>query len=356
MDIEGDSSDEAFIPEWSVKRGTRMNTSAVCRDMMIHLATPGEEKYIDAHDDDEAVNRAWLLLAKSATAQADLLYRFENVAAERGKAVAAHQDCDRKAKDGLKKFQSVKGELEKLRAEHAKCASGETEELKRLRSEHSECLSKEQGLSGRVADLEKEKEEWRKVSGGQADQIKVLEAELAKTRLLLSDEEMTSQELRKELEGLAISSGNVEIDRNKVVNEFLPEFVRRFLDSHEFKEALARPFNLFYQAGLIDGANMCLKPEEAAKVLEEEVEDLDMEAEGKYQALFDEALTREYPYVQKIRKTIDRSFNELMNMFPDPAPSSNVLNENASSSAADAGKKPSPENMEHQEDDTSALP
>ena len=62
VDIDNDSSDEAFVPDWSVKRGTRMNHSSVCRDMMIHLATPVEEKYMDAYDADEAIKRGWLLL------------------------------------------------------------------------------------------------------------------------------------------------------------------------------------------------------------------------------------------------------------------------------------------------------
>lgn len=44
-----------------------MSNSPVYRDMMIHLATPGEEKYIDAHDDEESTQRAWLLLGKNAT-------------------------------------------------------------------------------------------------------------------------------------------------------------------------------------------------------------------------------------------------------------------------------------------------
>ena len=124
-----------------------MNTSAVCRDMMIHLATPGEEKYIDAHDDAEATNRAWLWLAKNATAQADLLFRFENAVEERERAVAAHKDCDRKVKDGLRKFNALKGEFEKFKADHA---SGESEELQKLKSEHAGCSAKEQGLSGSV--------------------------------------------------------------------------------------------------------------------------------------------------------------------------------------------------------------
>lgn len=112
----------------------------------------------------------------------------------------------------------------------------------------------------------------------------------------------------------------MEVDRNRVVNEFLPEFVHRLLSSHEFKEALAKPFNLFYQSGLIDGANLGLEPEQAMKV-SEEVENLDLDADSKYQPLYDQALTQEYLYVQKIRKTVYRSFNELIEMFPNPAPS-----------------------------------
>lgn len=133
-----------------------------------------------------------------------------------------------------------------MKTAHAGCASGEPEELKRLRLEHAGCSAKELALSGRISDLEKKKEEWRTVSAGQAEKIKSLEAELAKTRLALSDEEMACQELRTEKQELAIRSGHAEIDRNRVVNEFLPEFVRRLLGSHEFKTALAEPFNLYY--------------------------------------------------------------------------------------------------------------
>lgn len=77
----------------------------------------------------------------------------------------------------------------------------------------------------RVSELEREKEEWRKVSGEQVEKIKSLEVDLKKTRLLLSDEEMTCQELRKEKQDLAISAGNAEIDRNRIVNEFIREMV-----------------------------------------------------------------------------------------------------------------------------------
>ena len=79
------------------------------------------------------------------------------------------------------------------------------------------------------------------MSKDQIEKINSLEAELAKVRLALSDEEMACQELRNENKGLAISSGNVEIDRNRIVNEFLPEFVHRFLGSHELKQPWPDP-------------------------------------------------------------------------------------------------------------------
>ena len=217
----------------------------------------------------------------------------------------------------------MKGDFEKLKAEHAKCASADPEELKKLKAEHAGCSSREQGLSGRIADLEKEKEEWRKVSGGQAERIKLLEADLAKTRLLLSDEEMATQELRKEKERIAILAGNAEVDRNKIVNVFIPEMIRRLLGSHEYKTALAEPFNLYSQSGFLDGVSLGRKPEEVDKLLEE-VEGLDLDADVKYQPLYDQLFVKEYPYVQKIRKTIYRTFDELVELHPDPAPVNHV--------------------------------
>jgi chromosome segregation ATPase len=185
--------------------------------------------------------------------------------------------------------------------------------VKKLRLEH-------ESLEDRVSQLETEKEEWRKVSGDQAEKIKLLEAQLKDTRLKLSDEEMACQELRQEKRDIAIAAGNAEVDRNRIVNEFIPEAVRRLLSSHEFRMTLAEPFNLFYQSGLIDGANLGNEPEEAAKLLED-VEGIDMEADNKYQGLYDQALSKDYPFIQKIRKTIYRKYDKLMAIFPDTAPS-----------------------------------
>ena len=153
-------------------------------------------------------------------------------------------------------------------------------------------------LKDRVTALEVEKEEWRGVSSSQATKIRLLEEDLKKTRLQLSDEKMTSQELRKEKQELSISSGNVEIDRNRVVNEFIPEKFRRLLASHEYKQALAEPFNLYSQSGFMDGVHVGRELDEAMKMLEN-IDDIDLEAEEKYQPLYDQLFVKDYPYVQK---------------------------------------------------------
>ncbi|PWA65952.1 transposase (putative), gypsy type [Artemisia annua] len=324
--IGEDASDAPYVPEWSVKRGTRMNNANVCRDMMINLATPEEESYLDLFKDGEAIQRAWLSLGKHATAQADVIFRFESLLVDHRKLTATHQTCENTLADYRKRFDGMAADLKKARDEHAECSNKDPEEFKKLRLEHAGCSERELSLTGRVSDLEKEKDEWRKVSAEQAEKIKALEAELGKVKLALSEEEEEYKKLLQEKQDIAIRAGNAEIDRNRVVNEFLPEMVRHLLGSHEFKTTLAEPFNLFYQSGLIDGANLGNEPEEAVKLLEAAVEGIDLDADQKYQVLFDQALTKDYPYVQKVSKTRFRSFNDLMDMFPDAAPTEPVVN------------------------------
>ena len=57
VDIEEDSSDEVFIPEWSVTRGARLRDAAICREVMVHFVPPAEERFLNLHDDDEAARR-----------------------------------------------------------------------------------------------------------------------------------------------------------------------------------------------------------------------------------------------------------------------------------------------------------
>ena len=57
MDIEADSSNELFVPEWSVTRGARLRDADVCRELMVHCVPPAEERFLNLHDDEEAARR-----------------------------------------------------------------------------------------------------------------------------------------------------------------------------------------------------------------------------------------------------------------------------------------------------------
>lgn len=141
VDIEGDdeddSSDATYVPGWSVKKGTRMNNSNVCRDMIINLATPGEEKYLDTHNDGDAIQRAWLLLGKNATAQADLIFRYESLLGDHQKLAATHEICEKTFADNWKQFGGMAEELKKVKDDHAECVNRDPEGLKKLRLEHA---------------------------------------------------------------------------------------------------------------------------------------------------------------------------------------------------------------------------
>lgn len=289
-----------------------MNNANVCRNMMINLATPSEEKYLDDQDDSEAVRRSWLLLGKCVTAQADVIFRFESLISEHQKLSETHKVCDKTFDDNWKMFQKMSGEFQQLKDVHAECAKVNPEGMQKLRAENA-------SLEDRVSQLEVEKEEWRKVSGEHAERIKLLEGHLSDAKLKLTDEEKAYKELYQEKVDIAVAAENAEVERNRIINEFIPEAIHRFLSSHEFRTALAEPFNLFYQAGLKDGVGLFDEPEKAAELLGE-VDGMDMEADEKYGTLYDQALSQDYPFIQKIRQTIYRTFDELTALVPDPAP------------------------------------
>ena len=52
----------------------------------------------------------------------------------------------------------------------------------------------------------------------------------------------------------------------------------------------------------------------------EALQGVDKDADAKYGPLYDQSLTREYPYVRRLRETVFRSFTDLMEVFPAPAP------------------------------------
>ena len=80
-----------------------------------------EEKYLDDQDDSEAVRRSWLLLGKCATAQADVIFRFESLMREHEKLSETHKVCDKTFDDNWKMFQKMSEEFQQLKDVHAEC-------------------------------------------------------------------------------------------------------------------------------------------------------------------------------------------------------------------------------------------
>ena len=78
----------------------------------------------------------------------------------------------------------------------------------------------------------------------------------------------------------------------------------------------------------------------------EGVDNLDMEADVKYQPLYDQLFVEEYPYVQKIRKNLSRSFESLMKIFPDLAPVCSVEETVASVEPSSAASEPIDKTLE----------
>ena len=134
------------------------------------------------------------------------------------------------------------------------------------------------------------------------------------------------------------------MDRARVVNEFIPEMVRRLLDSHEYKQTLSEPFNLANMAGYLYVVILDRPTEEIEEALED-VENLDMEADVKYPVLYDKLFSVDYPYVQKFKTTPRTAYADLMEIHPDPAPSKPVDVEVTVASVNPTGEKSEPGNL-----------
>lgn len=149
VDIEGDDEEDdefVYVPGWSVTRGSRMNNSTVCRDIMVNMATPAEDKYIASHTDAEAVQRAWLLLGKQASAQVDLIFRYETLMAKHDRLSEKNKELQVSLDKNWKMYGNMATELKQVKDQHAECANKDPEELVKLKAEHASCPDREAAL------------------------------------------------------------------------------------------------------------------------------------------------------------------------------------------------------------------
>nr|GEU57301.1 major allergen Pru ar 1-like [Tanacetum cinerariifolium] len=210
---------------------------------MSNLFTPTDNEFFNEGVCDEfAVKRSWKLLCQSAQQQANTLLRFESLTEEHGKLVYAYESC----KDMKKK-----------------------------------------GLQEKVRKLDKEKVETEEVCMKQANRIKQLEVELKQSKF-------DTHRLCVDREKFAVEYGNGEMARCKIINEYIPTFMRWLHQSVKYKRSLGKAFCLVSGHPNMDPASYNTFME-------------------TYEKLFD----KRYPYVDKVARAYLLDPTSLQNVMPD---------------------------------------
>ncbi|GJX36146.1 hypothetical protein Tco_0247703 [Tanacetum coccineum] len=140
----------------------------------------------------------------------------------------------------------------------------------------------------RVEELDKEKAETKEVCMKQADRIKQLEAELK----------------------------NREMVRRKIINDYLPTFVRRLHQSAEYKRSLGKAFNLAIRIGFIDGISIGRKDPDIQAILVA-TPNVDPASSNTFMETYESLFDKRYPYVDKVACVYLLDPTGLQNVMPD---------------------------------------
>ncbi|GJV78023.1 hypothetical protein Tco_1509607 [Tanacetum coccineum] len=201
--VEKPASDK-IVPDAEAKSSS-MDNSRQCRDMMSNLFTPADlEFFNEGVHHESVVKRSWKMLCQSAQqelAKAQSAYD-ENVLA-----------CDQLSKN------------------------------------YDGALIYEKSLQEKVEELEEEKREAEQLTYKQADRIKHLEGALKQS-------EVEAQQLRFDKEKYVVEAGQGEMVRRRIINQYLPTFVRRLHQSVEYNRSLGEAFSLAIGKGFIDGISI----------------------------------------------------------------------------------------------------
>ncbi|GKA49873.1 hypothetical protein Tco_0742946 [Tanacetum coccineum] len=256
-----------------------MDNSRQCQDMMSNLFTPADlEFFNEGVRHESAIRRSWKMLCQSAQQQANVLLRFESLMKE-------HADLAQSAYD------------EKVLA------------CDQLSKNYDGALIHEKSLQERVEELEEEKREAEQLTSKQADRIKHLEEALKQL-------EVEAQQLRFDKEKYAVEAGQGEMVRRRIINQYLPTFVRRLHQSVEYKRSLGEAFSLAVGKGFIDGISIGRKEEDirailkATPIIDPSSSDIFMKT---YEKLFD----KRYLYVDKVARMYLLDPSGLQNIMPD---------------------------------------
>ncbi|GKD51134.1 hypothetical protein Tco_1280110 [Tanacetum coccineum] len=246
-----------FTPQWGLTDSSRMVNSRECRDMMENLFTPADDEFFnEGVRDESAIRRSWKLLCQFAQQQANTLLRFEALKEQHAELVYAHESCT----DVKARYRECKKEL----------------------------------AADRLEEVEEEKKEADNLKSSQADRIMQLEEALKQA-------EANAVQLRAEKVHYVVEAGKGEMVRQKIVNQYLPTFVRRLHQSAEYTRSLGEVFTLVVGTGFINGISIGHKEDDIHAILKT-TPNVDPASSETFLIAYEKLFDQRYPYVDKVAR------------------------------------------------------
>ncbi|GKC05681.1 hypothetical protein Tco_0997291, partial [Tanacetum coccineum] len=203
----------------------------------------------------------------------------------------------------LLRFEALKEQHADLVYAHESCADVKVH-FKECRKE----LAKK-SLQDRLEELEEEKKEVDNLNSSQADHIKRLEEALKQA-------EADAEQLRSEKVRYAVEAGQGEIVRQKIINQYLPTFVRRLHQSAEYKRSLGQVFSLAVGKGFIEGISIGRTEEDIQAILTA-TPNVDPSSSDTFLPAYEKLFDQRYSYVDKVARMYLLDPTELQNIMPD---------------------------------------
>ncbi|GJW96990.1 hypothetical protein Tco_0178798 [Tanacetum coccineum] len=219
------------------------------------------------------------LAAPDAEATASKFFRFEALIEEHADLVYAYESC----KDVKAHYKDCKKELVKAQAAYDEKVS----EYDQLSKNYEGALTRKKSLQERLEELEEERKETDQLNTWKANCIKQLE---------------------ETLKG--------EMVRQRIINQYLPTFVRRLHQSAEYKRALAEVFSLAVGKGFIDGISLGRKDADIQAILKA-TPNVDPTSSATFMDAYEKLFDQRYPYVDKVVRMYLLDPSKLQNIMPD---------------------------------------
>ncbi|GJW44001.1 hypothetical protein Tco_0072800 [Tanacetum coccineum] len=176
---DGESTAEhRFMPEWGLHDDLHISSARACKEMLTHLATPTEKEFLGDLINVEVVIRPYQSLGRCVLSQSELLKRHEELNSEHV-ALCHRNDIQ------LEELNRLRTNLQR----QMQTNDGLSKRLALLDNSHSSCEDKERELLNQLKEMEKERNDWRRIASEQVEKIKRLEEAIEPKSKQLADTE-----------------------------------------------------------------------------------------------------------------------------------------------------------------------